>query len=459
MPTPFARSVLLAVLVSGPLAAQQTWVVDDDGGAGVDFTSLPAAVTAAGRSDILLVRPGVYAPFAVTGKSIHIFGSGPDATLITGTWSATPGVTIADVPAGKTFNLSGVKISISASGLNGSTTGAQLTISGTSGSTVLQDVVGVPAFGLGGSIAGLRVLNADVHATRCTFRGSTYVQIGGITGPGSVHGTHGAHVLGAAFVAESCVFEGGDATIPCGSFIPSVVAGHGLVHNAAAGRLSACVIEGGSADGDQLCGGGDGAATGGDGLIASGALRIDADVVIHGGHAEGFPQTQGRGLVSGPGVQIHGSPDIAPGAGVNTPFTAPPPVAIVGSPVTGLPPLPRLVTSGAPVNGGELSAVAPALLSLTSELPQTPFFLLLDIRSSFQSTFALPLLGEVLLSTGAGFVFGGVTDAVGAFQLAFTLNSLAPGAANAPLHVQALVYDFAAGVYRTSNEEIRIFRN
>lgn len=54
------RLLLIAATLAVPVAAADVLVVDDDGGPGVDFTSLPAAVAAASPGDILLVHDGVY---------------------------------------------------------------------------------------------------------------------------------------------------------------------------------------------------------------------------------------------------------------------------------------------------------------------------------------------------------------------------------------------------------------
>ena len=49
-----------ALTVACRAPAQQTWVVDAQGGPGVHFTDLPAAVAAANRGDVVIVR--AYAP-------------------------------------------------------------------------------------------------------------------------------------------------------------------------------------------------------------------------------------------------------------------------------------------------------------------------------------------------------------------------------------------------------------
>jgi len=62
-------------LLLGAQAFATTYVVDDDGGPGVDFTDLPAAVAAAQPGDVLRVMPGSYSAFTCT-KAITILGYG-----------------------------------------------------------------------------------------------------------------------------------------------------------------------------------------------------------------------------------------------------------------------------------------------------------------------------------------------------------------------------------------------
>ena len=65
------RSILLslaapALLALPTLAADQVLVVDDDGGAGVDFTHLQDAIEAAGEGDLVLIRDGHYPGLTIT---------------------------------------------------------------------------------------------------------------------------------------------------------------------------------------------------------------------------------------------------------------------------------------------------------------------------------------------------------------------------------------------------------
>ncbi len=64
-----ARDCFLLLL--SPLVAASTYVVDDDGGPGVDFTTIVDAVAAAGPGDVILVRHGIYAGFTLSyGASV-----------------------------------------------------------------------------------------------------------------------------------------------------------------------------------------------------------------------------------------------------------------------------------------------------------------------------------------------------------------------------------------------------
>ncbi|MEM7310815.1 MAG: hypothetical protein AAF682_29360, partial [Planctomycetota bacterium] len=65
---PLLASCLLAL----PALPQSLYVVDDDGGPGIDFTDLPPAVAGTASGDVLLVRAGTYSPFAIDGTSLSV---------------------------------------------------------------------------------------------------------------------------------------------------------------------------------------------------------------------------------------------------------------------------------------------------------------------------------------------------------------------------------------------------
>jgi len=70
------------LLFVAPAAALDVVVVDESGGPGTDFTSIQPAIDAASEGDVVVVRPGDYAGFTVTGKSLTVVGF-PYATVFT----------------------------------------------------------------------------------------------------------------------------------------------------------------------------------------------------------------------------------------------------------------------------------------------------------------------------------------------------------------------------------------
>jgi len=87
-------SLALAVAAGGALA--NTYIVDDDGGAGVDFTDIPPALILAVPGDVILVRPGNYSSFVLT-EGLTIVGS-PGANV-------AAGVQVLGIPAGEKATL------------------------------------------------------------------------------------------------------------------------------------------------------------------------------------------------------------------------------------------------------------------------------------------------------------------------------------------------------------------
>lgn len=75
---------LLAVgLCNVELTAQRVWVVAPTAGQGVDFTDVQPAVDAAVNGDIVLVRPGTYTLFRISGKGLTVVADG-GAQLVPG---------------------------------------------------------------------------------------------------------------------------------------------------------------------------------------------------------------------------------------------------------------------------------------------------------------------------------------------------------------------------------------
>jgi len=88
------RTLIALALSAAPVAAQTTWLVDDDGGPGVHFTGIAAALAVAGPFDLIDVRAGQYGPFSVVRPARILGAPGASVTgtstvvgLPAGTWS------------------------------------------------------------------------------------------------------------------------------------------------------------------------------------------------------------------------------------------------------------------------------------------------------------------------------------------------------------------------------------
>ena len=80
---------VLLVLACAGTAAGATWVVDDDGGAGVDYTTIQAAVDAASAGDTIEVRSGTYYENVNVNKQLTLSGQDKTGTVIDGRGSGT----------------------------------------------------------------------------------------------------------------------------------------------------------------------------------------------------------------------------------------------------------------------------------------------------------------------------------------------------------------------------------
>ena len=89
MRTAFVRSVSvmavsLGVLVAGA-RAQDVLVVDDTSGTGADFSTLSAAIAAAGEGDTILLRAGDYAAAPIDARSLNVVAEAGALVTIEGT--------------------------------------------------------------------------------------------------------------------------------------------------------------------------------------------------------------------------------------------------------------------------------------------------------------------------------------------------------------------------------------
>ena len=63
-------------------AAATTWYVDDDGGAGIDFTEIQAAVNVASDGDTIFVHSGMYNETVIVNRSLTLQGENRETTII-----------------------------------------------------------------------------------------------------------------------------------------------------------------------------------------------------------------------------------------------------------------------------------------------------------------------------------------------------------------------------------------
>lgn len=169
-------------LLAASAAGSSTYVVDDNPGAGVDFTSISVAIAAVAPGDVLLVRAGSYGSFTID-KELTILGASGV--------SIAAGARILNVAAPDGVRLAELQFTT-------------LEISGCSG-PVLCDQVNVIATGLSGASyePALKVsASSDVRFQRSSIRGRSGTSSGD---PGRL----GAFVDGSRIEFGGCTLRGG----------------------------------------------------------------------------------------------------------------------------------------------------------------------------------------------------------------------------------------------------------
>ncbi|HEX6811138.1 MAG TPA: hypothetical protein VF384_05920 [Planctomycetota bacterium] len=408
-----------------------TWIVDANSGPGTHFTDLPAAVAAAQSGDTILVRPGIYTAFSVSGKALTIRGAGQNTTVIDlPTGHATHShLTIEATPSGETFFLSG--LSILAHWL-GPSVGALNALAGAK--VVLADCLVSGDFGITDGRAGLNTTGSEVHAHRCSFWG-------GPNGAVSTIGPNGARIeAGSEFSADSCEFIGAS-----GVYGLWRVGASGLFVSASAATVTRCNGAGGHVihHAPLLMIGGHGAE------VASGSLRIagTANNSFVGGSG-GSTGPSGFALYAAGGtITVHGPVTLTPGIPNPQPTSGP---VQLGGPL-----LPYLDVSGTLLQSRELNAALPVTVDLDGLFPNTLYFFLVSTAPDYFTT-APWGLGEVLLFLPAATSQVGLLDATGHKTFTFTPASV-PGMLNLPFYSQAAVFDAATGQLRLSQSNLRLF--
>ena len=265
-----AASLLAASALAGSAVVNAVLVVDDDGGPGVDFTSLQTAIDAATATDTILVKAGSYAAITIDGKSITMVA---DNAAVDFSGQSV----IQNIAAGQSVVVNSISFT---DGF-----GTSLTLSSNAGPVWLESVgvfsSGIPLFqpadGLvigssaagvladcqiaaganpvgtaGAGLTGLRVSDATLHCFDSTVSGSLSFE-GLVGGPG-------VSVSNSTLFASGCTFTGGPGegnTPPFGFCEDGASGGAGLVLTFAANDvtlLDTSVVGGpGGAAGDVGC--------------------------------------------------------------------------------------------------------------------------------------------------------------------------------------------------------------
>ncbi len=451
------------------LLMQNTWVVDDNGGPGVDFTDIPPAIAAAADGDILVVQAGTYSPFALTGKGLRILGEGSPSTLVQPPPLTSATTTVADIPPGSRVWIEGMRLMASSSPFFPAH--HRLLISGSSTRLTMSDVTVDGAFSGQGASAGAAVTvdAAEAQLLHCSVTGLSGTACAACGVPCAVPGGPGLRALDGArvHVAWSSIRGGAGGGI-LGSLNTASAGGVGVVAESTGAALTWVWLANstvlGGAGGQQTWGFGAMAwAVGGPGIVASSSrVRVSGvpgspsgGAFVGGGtggpgpSAGCYPGGGGVGIAtSGTAVvEVHSVPVLG-GAGF------PPGAATSGPGITlDLPPLPVLDLAGSLLLSG-----GSAILTISNGPPDALFGIAIDDGPDH---FGIPgpFLGELLIGPppSVPFLLGTLSSA-GDFSITYPLGTLPPLLAYLPFHVQAAAFEAGAGAWRLSNAAVAILR-
>ncbi len=441
------------------LLLQTVWVVDDNGGPGVNFTDLPPAVAAAADGDVLDVRSGAYNHFALSGKGLRILGEDRASTFVRNPFSPASGTTsVSSVPAGSvayferlTFGYTTFLPAPQVVSVSGATTRAVF-------NDVAISVNGASPWMGSQVLPALSVSEAEVHLFDCALRGTAGCPcVGGmggtIAGAPAVSASNGARVEVVSSDLRGGVGSAGSSGMSLGI---ASAGGHGIQVTSSAGTLSRMwvadsKVEGGAGATSPI---GIGAAGGAGILVDSSFLRVSGGpgASVEGGGGGGTTSIAPGGfgiLSSGTAtVDVHSSVAVLGGSSASGPSapTSGPGITL------GLPPLPELdVTGNLSISGGT------ATIAVSDGPPAAPLALAV-VGAPGYAPVPAPFLGEVVigLSPSTVLVTGSLSPA-GGFSLAVPLGGLPPSAAWTPFHIQGAALD-AGGVWRLSNGAVAILR-
>jgi hypothetical protein len=409
-------------LSAAPLFAQnQVWVVDDQAGPGVDFTSIQAAVDASSLGDTVLVKGGFFAETVfITSRGLTLIADSGADVVIQG------GVRIHGTQASQPILLRGLRVPGTSI-----TNPYGLVVHLAAGAVWVEDCVlhGSASFGgpgLGASVSD----SAGVTFVRCELRGGSGIGKGnpppggsGLTSNGPVH------------VFDSSV-RGGDVPAFTGIFFfgNTSSGGAGVLLNGGTLFASGTTIVGGTGSSGYAhptfgCVGG---GPGGAGIAG---VDLGTSAVLVGTTSQGGSGGAAFGAcAAGPGGAatwlVGGSVTTLPGSAHSAQFSSP---IREGQAITG-------TVHGVP---GELAvlAVAPTLHTGTLLLPLAGVALL-GGPISVLGVGQVPASGVIAIAGTAGPLSGGNEGATIAAQPAFVDPIALTAALGAPASLTLLAAGF-----------------
>ncbi|MGH2651602.1 MAG: hypothetical protein ACRDHK_10370 [Actinomycetota bacterium] len=424
-----------ASLLVGLCLLQTVWVVDDNGGPGVDFTDIQPAINAAADGDVLLVAPGTFSHFALTGKGLRILGSGSQSTFVSLPGTAGYKTQIASVPSGHIVHLQGINFSWPLF-----PEGDRLVVTGATTQVVLLDSTVVGSTNDTGPHSALLVEDAEVQIHRSTLASfNLAISTTGSNGGRALTVRGGARVHVSSSLVQGGKGGGSNLFAPPGG--PAIVATDTPAGIPWLWIADSAVI--GGAGGYDIDFGVIVTGTGGVGIAATNAhVRISGDStsLVQGG-ASPTPSSFGSG--PGPGISASGSFPVEVHS-VPVFAGAPSTPATVGPVLIGAPPLPVIRATGS------FTLTGSGTFTLSNGPASAPFALVLEVGPAH---FGIPgpILGEVLVGPPAASLLAlGALDPTGSFSLTVPLAGLPPEFAYLPFHLQGAALD-CGGTWRLTN--------
>lgn len=287
---PLRLSLVLFALASLSFAQSRVWVVDDDGGAGTDFTDIQPAVDAAADGDVVLVKAGTYGIVRINGKSIVLQGDVGGGTPFIDAPVNEDGLAILGLAAGQEVVV------------------RHLRIDGVGGGIVVQQCVGSVRLeeclaNLGTEIyprePGLKADRAhNLVLLRCTLRGESGKD--NFPWMGDLDAYPGLTMSLSTIHAYDCTIRGGNGGRNSGTPSWGGDGGDGVSMNGGFLFLSGCQVQGGIGTHEMQFSG-----VGGHGIDLDGnadVVVLDSSVV--GGDTEDPSQPDGEDFSVGSGSTV-----------------------------------------------------------------------------------------------------------------------------------------------------------